>query len=95
MEYIKEVTDMNYGEFDFNLSRPPYYYTYDYIDINNNNFSKIKYKDCGCPVKDKDLFRANNKITNLILDSESRMLYNEIEDLSWEAGNEELKKNYY
>ena len=95
MEYIKEVSNMNYGEFDFNLSRPPYYYTYDYLDINSNNFDKILYKDCGCPVENEELFNENNRVSNLILDSESRLLYNEIEDLNWEAGNEELKKNYY
>lgn len=95
-EYIRQTDDLNYGEFNFNIARLPQYYTYDYLDINNNNFDKILYKDCGCETEEQELSRSGrNSITSLILDSEARMLYNNQEDRTWEAGNEELEKNFY
>lgn len=95
-EYIRQTDDLNYGEFNFNIARLPQYYTYDYLDINNNNFDKILYKDCGCNTEERKLSRSGrNSVTSLILDSEARMLYNNQEDRTWKAGNEELEKNFY
>ena len=76
-EYVRQTNDLNYGEFNFNLSRPPQFYTYDYLDISNENFDKIS---------------STNK--TLTLDSESRLLYNEIE-LEWNPNDENLQKNFF
>lgn len=82
-EYIRQTNDLNYGEFNFNITHLPQYCTFDYLDINNNNFDKILNIDCGC---DKNMQSQINDSVSLILDSESRMLYNERE-LKWEEDN--------
>ena len=79
-EYIRQTEDLNYGEFNFNLCRPPQFYTYDYLDISNDNFNKIK--------------STSNTIKTLTLDSESRLLYNE-KELEWDYNDENLQKNFF
>ena len=74
-EYIRKADDLNYGEFLFNITRVPQYYTYDYLDINSKDFDKIPNYDCGCDIQPKENEHRPN-IKPLILDSEKEMLYN-------------------
>ena len=74
-EYTRAAADLNYGEFLFNITHMPQYYTYDYLDINNKNFDKIEQGECNCD-KDPEQIFNRKAIKPLILDSESRMLYN-------------------
>ena len=80
-EYIRAAADLNYGEFLFNITRMPQYYTYDYLDISSKNFDKILNGECNCDIKPKEIDNRKT-IRPLILDSESRMLYN-IQQREW------------
>jgi hypothetical protein len=96
-EYIRQTDDLNYGEFNFNITRLPQFYTFDYFDITNDNFDKINWENCGCyNKKEKEVEDRSkrNTIKTLTLDSESRLLYNKRE-LEWEENNEELEKNFF
>lgn len=81
-EYVSEDEDkLNYGEFDFNISRYPGYYTYDYMELNSKNFEKILLGDCGC---DHVFTNSSNEkevnssaIRPLQLDFSKRIVYNE------------------
>lgn len=75
-EYIRGKLDLKYGQFLFNLSRFPGYYTFDYFDINSKDFDKIPFCCCGCD--DCHCMDDSNRpmIKPLYLDSEKRMLYN-------------------
>jgi hypothetical protein len=76
LEYIRYDNSLDYGEFNFNISRFPQFMTFDYFDISNKNFDKIPYAHCGC---DTTIYNENShreQILPLILDSERRMLYN-------------------
>ena len=90
-EYIRKTEDLNYGEFNFNLSRLPQFYTYDYLDISNENFDKIIWKNCGC---EKEEISNKKAIKTLTLDSESRLLYN-IKEEYWDSNSEVLEKNFF
>lgn len=74
-EFFIDDFDRNYGEFEFNKNQYPTYYTYDYFDINNNDFENIyggEINQITNPLKD-----ARREYTlPLFLDSERRMLYN-------------------
>lgn len=97
LEYIRYNEDLDYGEFDFNLSRMPQFMTFDYFDISNRNFKNIPYADCGCH-QEEDSHRE--QILPLILDSEKRMIYNWNEP-QWKntvdfiKNNPEKVKNFY
>ena len=94
-EYIRQTDDLNYGEFNFNITRLPQFYTFDYFDITNENFDKIKWEDCGCyNKKEEEIESKRTTIKTLTLDSESRLLYNK-KELEWEENNEELEKNFF
>lgn len=61
LEYIRDTAE-KYGQFQFDNTHIPQYMTYDYLEINNNNFDKIT--------------TSGIDQTTLTLDSERRMLYN-------------------
>lgn len=76
-EYIVEPDNgIDYGKFNFNISHIPSYYTYDYLEINNNDFDKIMTCECDTELcKNDDV--NHSTIKPLYLDSGKRMLYNE------------------
>lgn len=92
-EYFREDRDdLDYGEFKFNVGVFPQYMTFDYLEINSNDFDKIQGCECGCD-KVVDEQSPNNTIKPLFIDSEKRMIYNvnnpEID------GTEQTRKNFY
>jgi hypothetical protein len=62
------------------------------LDISNENFNKILWKNCGCDEKNNGTSRTT--IKTLTLDSESRLLYN-IKEEEWNPDSELLEKNFY
>jgi hypothetical protein len=76
LEYIRYDNSLDYGQFNFNITRFPQFMTFDYFDISNKNFDKIPYATCGCDTTDEELEHHREQILPLILDSERRMLYN-------------------
>lgn len=62
IEYIRDCPNECYGDFQFNIQHIPQFMTFDYLEINNNNFNKITSSGINQPT--------------LTLDSEKRMLYN-------------------
>lgn len=62
LEYLRVDDTLDYGKFHFNARMMPQYMTFDYFEINNDNFEKLVKGG----VDDKSLF----------LDTERRMLYN-------------------
>lgn len=91
LEYIRTADDLNYGEFLFNITRMPQFYTFDYFDITNENFDKIPYAKCGCDLSPIEDYHREMTLP-LFLDSESRMLYN-MNEPKWE-NTPEFKKSY-
>ena len=75
LEYIRYDNTLDYGEFNFNITRFPQFMTFDYFDISNKNFNKISYGECGCDSCMKEEYHREQTLP-LILDSERRMLYN-------------------
>lgn len=75
LEYIRYDNSLDYGQFNFNITRFPQFMTFDYFDISNKNFDKIPYATCGCK-DDEELEHHREQVLPLILDSERRMLYN-------------------
>lgn len=104
-EYTRAKLDLKYGQFLFNISRYPQYYTFDYFDINSKDFDKIPQCCCGC-----DECHCNDKLNRstikpLYLDTEKRMLYN-INNPKWRdprtqegrdlfEDNPKLKDNFF
>lgn len=98
-EYIRQDDDLNYGEFIFNITRMPQFYTFDYFDINSKNFDTIPYGECGCDLEPTE-DHHREQIEPLYLDSESRMLYNINEPewqntLSFKKNNADKEKNFF
>lgn len=62
IEYIRDCPNECYGDFQFSTQHIPQFMTFDYLEINNNNFNKITSSGINQPT--------------LTLDSEKRMLYN-------------------
>ena len=96
-EYIREKLNLKYGQFLFNLTRYPGYYTFDYFDINNKDFDKIPNCYCGCDDCHCNDDVNRSTIKPLFLDTEKRMLYN-INDPKWrdsrtKEGKEFLEDN--
>ena len=102
-EYIKEKKDLKYGQFNFNIGSIPSYYTFDYLDINNQDFDKIlDVSDCGC---DLDYEVNRLAVKPLILDNHRRMLYNKsnpkwyndrtLNGIKWQKENPNLMDNFY
>lgn len=92
-EYFRELhkfdeegneVEMNYGEFQFNLAHLPQYYTYDFLEITNENFNNII----------SDNYSNAPAQSNLILDFDSRMLYNIKENKNFEV-DYGMNKTYY
>lgn len=104
-EYIRQINDLNYGEFIFNIANYPQYYTYDYLDITSQDFDKIQGCGCGCDIHRHE--NANEStIKPLFIDSEKRMVYNlndpewgEIKKegipSEWLINNEDKMKNFF
>lgn len=74
-EFIRVDPSKGYAEFDFNACTYPSYYTFDYIDINNNNFDTIYGGEVNKKTAPLDDARREYTLP-LFLDSERRMLYN-------------------
>lgn len=91
LDYIRKDKDLNYGEFIFNITRMPQFYTFDYFDISSKDFDKIPYAKCGCDLEPKETHNRE-MILPLFLDSESRLLYN-IDEPKWE-NSQSFKKSY-
>lgn len=72
LEYLRDISK-NYGQFQFDNTHIPQYMTYDYLDINTNNFDKITTSGINQPT--------------LTLDSECRMLYNIITAVGRNTGD--------
>lgn len=85
-EYIRNRDDLKYGQFLFNIGRIPSYYTYDYFDINNENFDTIDGCCCGCDDCICNQEANRTTIKPLYLDTEKRMLYN-VNDPKWISKN--------
>lgn len=97
LDYIRYNKELDYGEFDFNITCFPQYMTFDYFDISNRNFDKIPYADCGCHQEEE---KHREQTLPLILNSEKRMIYNWNEP-QWHNtqdffnNNPEKIKNFY
>ena len=91
LDYIRKDKDLNYGEFIFNITRMPQFYTFDYFDISSKDFDKIPYAKCGCDIEPKEIHNRE-MVLPLFLDSESRLLYN-INEPKWE-NTQTFKKTY-
>lgn len=92
-EYARKYIENDYGEFIFNLSHFPDYYTYDYFEISNKDFDKIQNGQLGSEVQ-------RSAIKPLYLDTEGRMLYNISRpeykrDIDWLEENPNKIKNFY
>lgn len=98
-EYIRERVGLKYGQFIFNLTRIPSYYTFDYFDINNEGFNKIKDGCCYCDdcCCSKDIFGDRASVKPLYLNTEKHMLYHIVEpewrDPRSKAGRDLLREN--
>ena len=101
-EYLRSAADQNYGEFIFNLTRMPQWYTYDYMDITTEDFNKLaEYSDNYCPLENEQYTQDRlNPTLPLFFNTETRMLYG-IQDPEWENSNEfksmhpEKEKNFF
>lgn len=92
-DYIRENdSELDYGEFNFNIARLPQYMTYDYIELNSNDFDKIQGCWCGCDCKIDD--PNHTTIKSLFVDSERRMIYN-VNNPEYDEEDEVKKKNFY
>lgn len=69
------ANDLNYGEFVFNKSTFPSYYTYDYFDITNEDFENIYGGEVNKRVVPLDDARREY-VLPLFLNTEKHMLYN-------------------
>lgn len=67
--------NLNYGEFEFNKNNFPSYYTYDYFNINNKDFDKIKGGEINNTINPLNDPRRVYTLP-LFLNSEKHMLYN-------------------
>lgn len=94
MEYIRENdSELNYGEFNFNIARLPQYMTFDYIELNSQDFDKIQGCKCGCDCK-IDSVPAQGYVKPLFVNSERRMVYN-VNNPEYEKDDEIKAKNFY
>ena len=93
-DYIRENdAELDYGEFKFHIGRLPQYMTFDYIELNSNDFDKIQGCKCGCDcLVDDD--PDHNTIKPLFVDSERRMVYN-INNPEYDKNDELKSKNFY
>lgn len=93
-EYIRENgEELDYGEFKFNVGVMPQYFTFDFIELNSNDFDKILGCECGCDcIVDKDSPR--NTIKPLFIDSEKRMVYN-VNNPEYDKNDSLKTKNFY
>ena len=93
-DYIRETdSELDYGEFNFNIARYPQYMTYDYLEISSKDFDKIQGCGCGCDCKVED-DPMHNRIKPLFIDTEKRMIYN-VNNPEYDENDELKKKNFY
>lgn len=74
-EFFMSDANRNYGEFEFNKNQFPSYYTFDYLDINNEDFDTIYGGEVNRRIDPLDDARREY-VLPLYLNSEQRMLYN-------------------
>ena len=74
-EFFVETGDRNYGEFEFNKQNFPSYYTFDYFDINNQDFDNIYGGEVNRKINRLEDPRREYTLP-LFLNTEKRMLYN-------------------
>ena len=99
-EYIRNKDNLKYGQFNFNITRIPTYYTFDYFDINSKDFDTIQYSCCGCDNCDCNEKSYRPKVQPLFLDTEERMLYNVNDpkwrqNKKWQEDNPDLLDNFF
>ena len=74
-EFFIDDFDRNFGEFEFNRNQYPSYYTFDYLDINNEDFDTIYGGEINRKINPLEDARREYTLP-LFLNSDQRMLYN-------------------